>query len=167
MLEIATITSVLGLVGNGIKTIDSAKALFDSIARKAEDGDVQALKLQFAELVNQLLEAKTAQLEAQNALLDMRSKIERENEFQQKLNLYEPKALPHGGQILVLKMDARTSGAFPRICPHCLATTNTFAPLQGRYNSYELKCNSCGGEYPNQPRFVDRPSWDADIWPDY
>ncbi|WP_163025915.1 hypothetical protein [Chachezhania antarctica] len=166
LVDIATISAALGLVGTGIKTIDSAKGLQERLLGRTADGDTEELKLLLTEVIDELLKSKMAQLEAQNKLWEILREAERGDEFAQKFKLYKVSNLPDGGQIFSLREADATGHMFHRVCPNCLLEHQRFMPLQGGPKDIYLHCNACEANYQNQSSWNETPSWDRSMWAD-
>lgn len=152
MVDIATITAVLGAASTGAKTtgaaVDIASKLKDLFGK---DGDNEAKALA-GELAEQLYQVRIANLEVLTKLQELQRQAEKENEFRAIRALYAPFALPSGGKVLKLKeSDEDTTEYWQFVCPACTEQYQKLFPLQGKEDSFSLKCPNCGSEFENAP----------------
>ncbi|AGH57996.1 hypothetical protein RHVG_00031 [Rhodovulum phage RS1] len=146
-MDPASIATILGLAKSGIDTLGSATDLLKKI--KQEDRSDREHRAQIVELLEQLLDAKEAQIEVRQKLLELQEEIKASEDFSQIRSNYLPRQTEQKGWVLSLRGNLTDSGLYSDICPTCADIRHQIVPLQP--DGLDLKCPECGAEIGDKP----------------
>ncbi len=143
------ISTLLGYVGTATSSIvgatEAGKNLKQLFGRS--EVDVTASKQLVLDLLDKLIDAKSAQMEIQEGVLALQRELQQRDQFEADLVRYELRDTGRGAMVYRLKSDH--SGGQPEhsICPACVAkrVKSILQPATGRLNC--LQCPICRAEF--------------------
>lgn len=144
------IAALVSLAGTASQTILTATEIGKNLkqAFRAPEIDVAASKQLVLELLDKLIDAKTTQMEIQEAVLTLQRDLQDRDRFEADLARYALEDTGRGAVVYALKQDDGTGDPPHRLCPACVANRKKaiLQPATNRQNC--LACPVCNARFP-------------------
>lgn len=139
-MALAGLKAASGGVADATSLVEHIKKAFS-----APEVDVTEAKQLSLELLNILIDTKTAQMTIQDQLLALQQELQKQDRFTTQAARYELTQTDMGATIYTLKEDDETGDASHDICADCFedAIKSHLQPVA--HNT--LGCNRCGGKF--------------------
>lgn len=146
MSDIASILAPVGAASGHLLTATEIGKNLKEVFRRPEV-DIAAYKQLVLDLLNKLIDAKRAQMQIEEAVMDLQRDLKHRDQFEAELARYTLADTGRGARVLALKPDDPKGEPAHSICPDCAARRKKSILQPDPDNLNYLICFSCKSRF--------------------